>query len=179
MAADTLVTLVRAGWLVLTVAMLVSRVVFQVAGPVRMRAFLDAWQEGTPKRLWGAAALAYAVVIAAGAVTVEGSPSWLEWVLLGLLLAVLAADGLVNVLPAGFRTFKDAAQDAWVRRHGPGSARAGDARLFTVGNALLGLAAGAMTAVVIAYEPIAVSTLVASAAIGAGLVAVLVGGRIR
>src|SRR3712207_6653764 len=131
--------------------MLLSRVVFQMAGPVRMRAFLDAWQAGRTKRAWGAVSLAYAVVVAVGAVTVDGRLSTLEWVLLVLLEAVLVADGLVNVLPAGFKTFKDSVQEAWVRRRGPG---AGDARLFTTGNLLLGLAAAAVAGVVIGYAPI-------------------------
>jgi hypothetical protein len=58
----------RFGWLVLAGMMLASRVAFQLAGPVRMRTFLDAWRVSTTKRVWGAAALAYGVaLLAAGA----------------------------------------------------------------------------------------------------------------
>src|SRR5918998_5804785 len=114
MGAGTLVDLVRVGWLTLAFAMLLSRFVFQAAGPARMRAFLDQWQAGRAKRAWGAVSLAYAVVIVAGALTLEGDLSGLEWVLLGLLVAVLVADGLVNVLPEGFRAFQESVQEAWV-----------------------------------------------------------------
>ncbi|MGH3309920.1 MAG: thioester domain-containing protein [Streptomyces sp.] len=126
MAEATLIGLVRGGWLVLTFAMLFSRFLFQARGAAWMRAFLDGWQEGTAKRAWGAVTLAYAAVVVVGALTLEGDLSTLEWILLGLLLAVLLADGLVNVLPAGFRTFKDSVQEAWVRRRGAGTAAAGD-----------------------------------------------------
>jgi hypothetical protein len=178
MEADTLVDLVRVGWLTLTFAMLLSRFLFQAAGPARMRAFLDEWQAGRAKRAWGAAALTYAGVIVVGALTVEGDLSGLEWVLLGLLLAVLLADGLVNVLPAGFRTFKDSVQEAWVRRRGAGTEAAGDARLFAVGNLALGLAAAAMAALVIAYAPIALSTVAIALALSMLLIAALVGRRL-
>ena len=157
MESGTLVDLVRAGWLTLTFAMLLSRFLFQAAGAVRMRAFLDQWQAGRAKRWWGAVALAYAAVVLAGALTLDGDLSALEWALLALLLAVLLADGLVNVLPAGFRTFKDSVQEAWVRRRG--AEAGGDERLFLAGNVALGLAAAAMAALVIAYEPIAVTTV--------------------
>lgn len=178
MDAGTLVDLVRVGWLTLAFAMLLSRFLFQAAGPVRMRAFLDQWQAGRAKRWWGAVALAYAAVIVVGAVTVEGDLSGLEWVLLGLLLAVLVADGLVNVLPAGFRTFKDSVQEAWVRRRGAGTGAAGDARLFAAGNLALGVAAAAMAALVIAYAPIALSSVALALGLSTLLIAALVGRRL-
>jgi hypothetical protein len=169
MAEDTLVALVRTGWLVLTFAMLFSRFLFQARGAEWMRAFLDEWQEGRAKRAWGAVALAYAALVAVGALTLDGDLDTLEWILLGLLLAVLLADGLVNVLPAGFRTFKDSVQEAWVRRRGTG-----DDRLFLAGNVALGFAAAAMAAVVIAYEPIAPATVAISAILALALIAGLV-----
>jgi hypothetical protein len=176
MEAGTLVDLVRVGWLTLTFAMLLSRFLFQAAGPVRMRAFLDQWQEGRAKRWWGAVALLYAVVLVAGALTLEGDLSGLEWALLVVLLAVLVADGLVNVLPAGFRTFKDSVQEAWVRRRGGGGKD--DGSLFLAGNVALGMAAAAMAAVVIAYEPIAVSTVAIALALSLVLIGALVGRRL-
>ena len=179
MAEGTLIGLVRGGWLVLTFAMLFSRFLFQARGAAWMRAFLDEWQEGRAKRVWGAVALAFAALVVIGALTLEGRLSTFEWILLALLLGVLVADGLVNVLPAGFRTFKDSVQEAWVRRRGAGTAAAGDERLFLAGNVALGVAAAAMAAVVIAYEPIS-PWLVAAAAAGAlVLIAALVRRRLR
>ena len=172
--AGTLVDLVRLGWLTLTFAMLLSRFVFQAAGPVRMRAFLDQWQEGRLKRWWGAVTLAYALVLAVGALSHDGDLTALEWALLVLLLGVLVADGLVNVLPAGFRTFKDSVQEAWTRRR-----RGGDDRLFLAGNIALGLAAAAMAALVIAYEPIEVTTIALALGLSVLLIAALVGRRLR
>jgi hypothetical protein len=112
---------------------------------------------------------AYGAIVLAGALTVAGSLSTLEWILLGLLLAVLAADGLVNVLPAGFRTFKDSVQEAWVRRRGAGTEAASDERLFLAGNLALGIAAATMAAVVILYEPIAPELVAASALLALAL----------
>ncbi len=57
MSSDAVVELMRAAWLTLAFMMLLSRLVFQAAGAVRMRAFLDAWQGGAVKRAWGCAAL--------------------------------------------------------------------------------------------------------------------------
>lgn len=179
MAEATLIGLVRGGWLVLTFAMLFSRFLFQARGAAWMRAFLDEWQEGAAKRAWGAVALAYAAVVVVGALTLEGDLSTLEWILLGLLLAVLLADGLVNVLPAGFRTFKDSVQEAWVRRRGAGTAAAGDERLFLAGNVALGVAAAATAAVVIAYEPISPWLVLGAAAGALVLIAALVRRRLR
>ena len=66
-----------------------------------------------------------------------------------------------------------------MRRRGAGTAAAGDDRLFLAGNVALGVAAAAMAAVVIAYEPIA-PWLVAAAAAGAlALIAALVRRRLR
>ena len=139
-----------------------------------MRAFLDQWQEGRAKRWWGVVALAYGAVVLAGAVTLEGDLSGLEWALLAGLLGVLLADGLVNVLPAGFRTFKDSVQQAWVRRRG-----GGDDMLFLAGNIALGAAAAAMAGVVIAYEPIALSTIVLALTVSLLMIGALVGRRLR
>ena len=75
---------------------------------------------------------------------------------------------------AGFRTFKDSVQEACVRRRGTG-----DDRLFLAGNVALGLAAAAMAAVAIAYEPISAWLVAGSAAGALALIAALVRRRLR
>jgi hypothetical protein len=142
--------------------MLLSRVAFQAAGPERMRAFLDRWMQAPVRRVWGGCCLAFAALLVAGAAT-QGVGG-LDLVLLVLLVAVLAADGTVNGLPSGFRTFKDSVQDAWVRRHA-GTGRAGDRELFGTVNLGLAVASLAAAAVVVLYAPIAAGTV----AIAAGL----------
>jgi hypothetical protein len=143
---------VRTAWLTLALMMLVSRVVFQVAGPRRMRAFLDGWQRGSVKRIWGAAALAFAIFISASAVAAGSGYGAFDLVLIVALVAILLTDGAVNALPSGFETFKDRLQAAWVSR--ARGARQGDAHLFGTVNALLALASAAVAAIVIAYQPI-------------------------
>jgi hypothetical protein len=165
MDADVVVAAMRAGWLALTGMMLLSRAVFQAAGAERMRAFLDTWKDGTTRRCWGACTLLFAAVLVAGsAATRVGG---FDLLLLGVLVAVLVSDGLVNVLPAGFRTFKDSVQERCVRRHA-GTERAADRHLFGTVNLLLALAAAAMAALVVAYAPIAAGTVVVG--VGAALV---------
>lgn len=146
MSGKTLIELMRGGWIVLACLMLSSRVIFQAVGAVRMRAFLNEWQDGTTKRLWGAASL---------------------------LLAVLLADGLVNVLPAGFRTFKDRMQAAWVAR-ARGTGREGDRHLFGTVNALLAAGSVAVLAVVLGYRPVQPATVAVAVAVAAVTLAVLV-----
>jgi hypothetical protein len=90
-----------------------------------------------------------------------------------LLVAVLVADGLVNVLPAGFRTFKHRLQAAWVARH-LGTGREGDTHLFATVNALLAAGSVAALAIVIGYRPIEPSTLVLAVAVALVVLAVLV-----
>lgn len=178
MSDETLIWAMRGGWIVLACLMLFSRAVFQAVGAVRMRAFLNEWQDGGVKRLWGAASLLFAAVLAAGALTLEGRLRTLDWILLGALLAVLVADGLVNVLPAGFRTFKDRMQSAWVARH-RGTGREGDRHLFGSVNALLALAAAAVLALVIAYRPVEPWAVALAAGIALALLAVMIGGPLR
>ena len=168
----------RGGWIVLACLMLFSRVVFQAVGAERMRAFLNEWQEGGAKRVWGAASLLFAGVLAAGALTASDGLGALDWILLGVLLAILLADGLVNVLPSGFRTFKDRMQAAWVARH-RGTGREGDRHLFGTVNALLALAALAALAVVIAYRPVELWAVAVAAAIAVLVLAVMIGPPLR
>jgi hypothetical protein len=174
----TLIWLMRGGWIVLTCLMLFSRVVFQAVGAQRMRAFLDDWQDGRLKRLWGAVSLLFAALLVIGAVTAGRGLRTLDWILLFTLLAVLAADGLLNVLPAGFRTFKDRMQSAWVARH-RGTVREGDWHLFGTVNALLAIAAASALAVVISYRPVEPWAVGVAAAIALVLLAVMVGPPLR
>lgn len=174
MSSDAVVELVRLGWLILAFMMLLSRVVFQAAGPLRMRAFLDGWQNGGVKRYWGALGLVYATVVGVAGVFAFSSLSTVDAALFVGLLIVLAADGLVNVLPAGFETFKTRVQDAWVARH-RGTSREADSSLFGTVNALLALGSVAVAAVVIAYRPIQIRTLVVAAIVSIVLTIVLLG----
>jgi len=150
----------RAAWLTLALMMLLSRIAFQVAGPRRMRTFLDGWQSGSVKRLWGMTALGFAGFIAVSALTARGSFTKFEVALVAMLVAVLAADGLLNSLPSGFETFKDRLQAAWVRRARGGWE--GDLHLFGAVNALLAALSVAVVGVVIAYRPIEAAPIVAA-----------------
>lgn len=173
MSDETLIGLVRGGWIVLACLMLFSRVVFQVVGAVRMRAFLNEWQDSGVKRVWGAMSLLFAAVVAVGGLTLDGELRTLDWILLGALLAVLVADGLVNVLPAGFRTFKDRMQAAWVSRT-RGSGREDDAHLFGTVNALLAAGSLGVLVLVLGYRPIEPWAVAGAFALSALLLAVLV-----
>jgi hypothetical protein len=171
MDAGALVDSTRVGWLTLCFMMLASRVVFQAAGAGWMRSFLDAWQGGGVKRAWGAVCLAFACVLAASAPGELGEMRAFEVVMLVALVAVLAADGLVNVMPAGFTTFKDRVQEAWVARRG---GTADDRGLFAAGNAVLALASGSAAAVVILYRPIDGALVALAAGLALALTAVLI-----
>jgi hypothetical protein len=150
--------------------MLLSRVVFQAAGPARMRSFLDGWQSGGVKRVWGAASLLFAVFLGIAAAATGEGLSGLDVTLLVALLLVLLADGLVNVSPGGFAEFKNRLQEAWVARR-RGAGREGDRYLFGTVNALLALASVAVAALVIAYRPIEPETVGIAAGIALALTA--------
>jgi hypothetical protein len=51
-SGEAVVYLLRFGWLTLAGMMGLSRVAFQLAGPIRMRAFLDGWKESRTRRVW-------------------------------------------------------------------------------------------------------------------------------
>ena len=146
------IPVIRTAWLGLTGMMLVSRVIFQAAGAARMRSFLDIWKVGRVRQCWGVVALGMAVTVVVLAVRDHARLGARDWTLALLLVAILVADGSVNVLPAGFTTFKDRVQTAWVRRN-RGSERADDSHLFGVVNLGLAISAGAMFAIVWAYRP--------------------------
>jgi hypothetical protein len=174
MTAELVVDAVRVGWLTLAFMMLLSRFVFQAMGPVWMRSFLDGWQDGGVKRLWGAASLAFAAFLVAGSMSAGGELDTFDVVLLAALLAILVADGLVNVLPSGFAAFKDRMQEAWVARR-RGSGREDDRHLFGTVNLLLGLAALGVAVVVIAYKPITAGLLGLATALAVVLTLALIG----
>ncbi len=159
MSADFVVEATRAAWLTLAFMMLLSRVAFQAAGAVRMRAFLDGWQHGQVKRIWGALTLSFAAFVVGAVAPTRGSLDLIDVVLVAALVTVLGLDGLVNVLPAGFETFKDRLQAAWVRRTG-GTSWEGDPHLFGALNAILAVASAGVAAFVILYRPIAAQTVV-------------------
>lgn len=168
MSADLVIDAMRVGWLTLAFMMLLSRAVFQAAGPVRMRSFLDGWQAGAVKRVWGAASLGFAIFLAAAAASAGGGLSRSDTVLLALLVLLLLADGLVNVLPRGFGAFKERLQEAWVARH-RGTGREGDRHLFGTVNAVLALASASAAALVIVYRPIALGAVGLAAGLAIGL----------
>ena len=174
MIGETVVDGIRIGWLTLAFMMLASRIVFQAAGAERMRLFLEGWQQGRVKRVWGAAALAFATYLALTAALEHGALSVFEKVLVALLIFTLVGDGLVNVLPAGFDTFKSRLQDAWVRRN-QSTGREADRYLFGTVNAVLAVGAVALATVVIAYKPIAAGEITVSVGTALVLTAILVG----
>jgi hypothetical protein len=165
---------IRGLWLLLTGMMLVSRVLFQAAGAPRMRRFLDVWKVGRVRQYWGAVSLVLAVIVVTLIVRDRDLLDARDWALGSLLVAVLVADGAVNVLPSGFDTFKDRVQAAWVRRNA-GTTRADDSHLFGVVNLGLAIAAGAMFAFVTFYRPASALLLVGAVAAAAVLTPLLVG----
>jgi hypothetical protein len=172
-AADVTLAM-RVGWLVLCGMMLFSRFVFQAAGAVWMRSFLDTWKTSRTHRLWGWAAFLAGLLLGAGVTRTWGELRTLDRALSLLLVLVLCADGLLNLFPAAFGHFKERMQTAWVRRQP--AERAGDRHLFGTVNALLGLAAAGVAALVFLYEPMPVAWLLGAAALAAGLMTVLIVG---
>ena len=162
MGTPSSVTVARFVWLVLTSMMLVSRVLFQRRGAEGMRAFLDCWKDSRTKTVWGALSVAGALTVAVLAVTGHRLRAT-DVVVIILLVLVLGADGLVNVLPRGFHTFKDTVQSRWVARHA-GTPAAGDHSMFGTINLGLAIAALAWSAVVALYRPIELTTLLAAVA---------------
>ncbi len=139
-----------------------------------MRHFLEVWKVGHVRQGWGAASLVLAVTVAALMIRDHGDLGARDWALGSLLVAVLAADGSVNVLPSGFTTFKDRVQAAWVQRN-RGTNRADDSHLFGVVNLGLAIAAGAMFGFVALYRP-ASTALLAGAVVSAVVITPLLVG---
>ena len=176
--SEAVVTAVRVGWLTLTGMMLVSRIAFQWAGPVRMRAFLDRWKRSTTKRWWGLSALVcgIGVLMAGGFVWSELGTA--DVVLFVSLVGVLVGDGLLNALPGSFGEFKVRMQDAWVRRQRDPSKR-DDRALFGTVNLLLGCTSLLVAALVVLYRPIAVETVGFSLLLAVLLTGILITAALR
>lgn len=172
MTEANVLLVVRVSWLVLCGMMLFSRFVFQAAGPVWMRSFLDAWKTSTTHRAWGWGSCVFGLGLTVAIVRGWSSLSWLDGTLAVGLVSILAADGLLNLFPAWFGHFKERMQSAWVRRHQ--GERASDAHLFGTVNFFLGLAAAAVAAIVYLYRPLEAQWLVWSGLIAAVLMTVLI-----
>ena len=172
MATPTSVAFGRFVWIVLTSMMLVSRVLFSRRGAVGMRAFLDRWKVSVIRRIWGLSSVVIAgcalVLVARDVDALRGT----DWVMLTLLVAILVADGLVNVLPSGFTTFKDRVQASWVKRHD--ESRADDRSLFGTINLVLAAAAGGWELAVILYRPISAGTVATAIAVALVLTPALI-----
>ena len=150
---DALVRTAQLSWLTLCGMMIVSRFVFRREGPEGMRRFLDAWKTSRTHRVWGLLAAAWGVVLGVGLVRHADDLSTGDLVVVASVVAVLCADGLLNLVPAGFSNFKERMQDAWVRRH-EGTERTSDAHLFGTVNLALGLASLAVGVAVYAHRPL-------------------------
>jgi hypothetical protein len=103
-------------------------------------------------RAWGWIAFAIGVAIAAEAVLTWAELGGRDRLVIGAAVAVLVADGMLNLFPSWFGHFKERMQVAWVRRHGT-SAKASDRELFGTVNVFLGLAAAAVGVVAYAHRP--------------------------
>jgi hypothetical protein len=172
MQGQDLITTVRVAWLVLCGMMLFSRFVFQAAGPVWMRGFLDRWKVSRTHRLWGIAACLFGLTVLVGVIGLWSELAWIDRSLTILLILILGADGLLNVMPAWFGHFKERMQEAWVQKHGR-SEKASDKHLFGVVNCLLGLASLAMAIFVYWYQPLEWIWVGVAAALAMTLMSVL------
>jgi hypothetical protein len=94
-------------------------------------------------------------------------------VLIVALVAVLCADGLLNLFPRGFGNFKEKMQDAWVKRH-QGTERASDKNLFGMVNFFLGAASGAAGGLVYLYRPLPPALLALALFLAAALMWALI-----
>lgn len=168
-----ILTVVRVSWLVLCGMMLFSRFVFQAAGPVWMRHFLDLWKDSRTHRAWGWATLLFGLAILAGLVPTRHGLSALDWAVSLSLVLMLCADGMLNLFPSWFGHFKERMQDSWVKRH-RGTGREGDKHLFATVNFFLGAASVAAAAAVYAYRPLEVRWLVLSVLLASLLMTVLI-----
>jgi hypothetical protein len=146
------VDLLRFGWLTLAGMMGLSRIAFQVAGPVRMRAFLDGWKQSRTKRVWGAILATFGLVLMGKAAVSMRSLSLADRLLFALFEIVALGDSLLNLLPGSFSRFKEELQNQWVRRQ-PDASRHSDRELFGTVNLLLGLASALVAGLVACYRP--------------------------
>ena len=98
-----------------------SRVLFQVAGPVRMRAFLDGWKESRTRRVWGGVLATFALLVLRSCALHLRELTRTDRAMGALFVVVALGDSLLNLLPGSFSRFKEELQNQWVRRH-PGRA---------------------------------------------------------
>lgn len=175
MNAQQLTTASQLSWIVLCLMMLFSRFVFQAAGAVGMRRFLDGWKASVTHRIWGCLASLWGVVLWIGIASNWSELSWLDALLAISVAGVLLADGLLNLMPGGFANFKERMQDAWVRRQ-EGSGRESDDHLFGTVNLLLGLASVAVAIAVYAYRPMGAQWIMISVGLSLGLTIALIAG---
>jgi len=103
---------------------------------------------------------------------VRSELGWFDLVLATALVAILVADGLLNLFPGWFGHFKERMQAAWVKRH-PGE-RSTDRHLFGTVNLLLGLAATTVAAVVYLYRPMETRWVALSGLLAAVIMTVLI-----
>ncbi len=155
--------------------MLLSRFVFAALGPVAMRTFLDTWKDSATHRAWGWGALLVGLALAGAAAAGLSGLGAGDLVLVGSVVLVLCADGLLNLFPGWFGHFKERMQVAWVRRHGD-SPRASDRHLFGTVNVLLGLASVAVGAAVWWHRPPGAAWAWGAALAACGLTVLLVAG---
>lgn len=173
MNPSVLAWFVQVSWLVLCGMMLFSRFVFQAAGPLWMRAFLDAWKHSRTHQVWGILAFVYGAALLVGTILSWPELRWFDRALALTLVAVLCADGLLNLLPSWFGHFKERMQDAWVKRHGE-TERADDKHLFGTVNFFLGLASLLVAAAVYWSHPLPAVWLLACVAISVTLMTALI-----
>ena len=150
-SAENTIETMRTAWLALAGMMLLSRIIFQWKGPLWMRAFLNKWKVSHARRVWALLALAFGVWMTICSVIARSSLSWLDALLMVLLILVLVGDGVLNALPKGFSTFKDRMQDAWVKYH-PNPEDRGDKAMFARVNLLLAALSLMMAGLVYFYR---------------------------
>ena len=155
------VVLAQATWLTLCSMMLFSRFIFQAQGAAGMRLFLDTWKDSTTHRIWGWAALAAGIALAATSLLNSAQPSWRDSLVVWSVVVILCADGMLNLFPSWFGHFKERMQAAWVRRHGT-STRAADSHLFGTVNFILGAASIIVGLAVYLHRPMRAAWLAGS-----------------
>lgn len=172
-ALEAPVVAAQVGWLVLCGMMLFSRFVFQAAGPHWMRSFLDRWKYSKTHRAWGWTAFVAGLGLLGWAGSRWRSLDAVGASLLVALVAVLCADGLLNLFPRWFGHFKEKMQDTWVKRH-QGTERASDKDLFGTVNFFLGAASIAAGVLVYLYRPLPLALLALALFLAAAAMWVLI-----
>jgi hypothetical protein len=100
--ADLTLSAAQSAWLTLCGMMLLSRFVFAALGPAAMRSFLDTWKDSATHRAWGWGALAAGLALAGAAAARASRLGAGDLLLVGSVVLVLCADGLLNLIPGWF-----------------------------------------------------------------------------